>query len=322
MGVRQKDIDQRVAGFVPGGVALLFIGHRQAAAFAAPADFIAGFLQLRHADGFFVHASGQQRRLVEKVGQLGAGITGCASRDDAQVRGRFQLHILGVNLENGLATSNVRQIDGDLAVETTRPQQCRIEHIRPVCGRDDDDPLLSVEAVHFHQQRVERLLAFVIAAAQAVSPAASDGVNFVDEHQTRCVLARLLEHVPHAAGANTDEHLHEIRAADAEEGCIRFAGDGLGQKSLARARRAHHQNAFGNAAAEFLKFLRVLQKLDQFGNFLFGFVHASHVFERGAVLLFAEHPRLALSEAESAFARHLKLADQEKPHQGPEQNEG
>ena len=87
---------------------------------------------------------------------------------------------------------------------------------------------------------------------------AADGVNFVNEHQARRALACLFKHIAHATGTNTDKHLHEIRAADAKEIGISLARNGLGQQGFAGARRANHQYALRNTAAEFLEFLGVL----------------------------------------------------------------
>src|ERR1035437_6023885 len=41
MRVLEQNIHERVAGFVPGGRAFFLVAHRHAAAFAAPADFVA-----------------------------------------------------------------------------------------------------------------------------------------------------------------------------------------------------------------------------------------------------------------------------------------
>src|SRR6185295_13226243 len=100
--------------------------------------------------------------------------------------------------------------------------------------------LLRIETVHFNQQRVQSLLAFIVAAAEAMSPAPPDRVNFVDKDQARSILARLFEHIAHAARADADEHFHKIRTADAEKRRVGLARDGLCEKSLAGAGRAHH----------------------------------------------------------------------------------
>ncbi len=91
---------------------------------------------------------------------------------DKSTAGR-QLHVLGVNLQNALAPAHVRQVDRDLAIKAARAQQRRVQHIGPVRRGDDDDAFLRIEAVHLDQQRIERLLALVVAAAQAVPAAAA-----------------------------------------------------------------------------------------------------------------------------------------------------
>ncbi len=190
-----------------------------------------------------------------------------------------QFHFLGVDPEDFLAALHVGQIDRDLAIETARAQQRGIEHVGTVGGRDDDDAFLRVEAVHLDEQRIERLLALVVTAADAVTAMAADRVDFVDENEAGRGFLALLEHVAHAARADADEHLDEVRAADGEERHVRFAGDGAGEQRLAGARRADQQHAFRNAAAEFLEFLRVAQELDQFLHFLLRFLDAGDVLE-------------------------------------------
>ena len=110
-----------------------------------------------------------------------------------------------------LASDDVGVGHHDLAVEAAGPQQRRVEHVGPVGGGDQDDAFIRLEAVHLHQELVERLLAFVITAAQAGAAMASDRVDLVDEDDAGRVLLGLLEHVAHPARADADEHLDEIR---------------------------------------------------------------------------------------------------------------
>ena len=72
-------------------------------------------------------------------------------------------------LEDLLAASDVRKVHRELPVKSARAQQCRIEHVRPVGGSDNDYAILRVEAVHLNEQRVESLFALVVAAAEAVA---------------------------------------------------------------------------------------------------------------------------------------------------------
>ena len=182
-----------------------------------------------------------KRGFVDDVRQFGAGITGRAARDHLKIDAFRELHFLGMDAQNFFAAFHVGQIDRDLAIETTGTQQRGIEHIGTVRGGDDDDAFLRVEAVHLHEQRIQRLLAFVVSAADAVTAMTTDRVDFVDENDARRGLLALLEHVAHAAGADADKHLDEIRAADREERHVRFAGNGAGEQGFAGSRRSDEQ---------------------------------------------------------------------------------
>src|SRR5690554_3850586 len=144
---------------------------------------------------------------------------------------------------------HVRVRHNNLAVETTGPQQRGIEHIGAVRGSNQDYALVRLEAVHLHQQLVQCLLPLVVTAAEAGTTMAADGVDLVDKDDAGGVLLALFEHVAHPAGADTDEHLDEVRTGDREEGNIRLAGDGARQQGLTRARGADKKAALRNLAA-------------------------------------------------------------------------
>jgi hypothetical protein len=179
-----------------------------------------------------------------------------------------QFDLLDVDAEDFLAAVHIGQADGDLAVETTRAEQRGVEHVRAVGGGDDDDALLGVEAVHFDEQLVECLLAFVVTAAHAVAAVAADGVDFIDENQAGRVLFALFEHVADAGSADADKHFDEVRAGDREERHIRLAGDGAGEQGLAGAGGTDHQHALGDRAAEFLELARIAEEIDDFKQVL------------------------------------------------------
>src|SRR5205823_1034617 len=97
------------------------------------------------------------------------------------------------------------------AVKTARAQQRGIEHIRPVGCSNQDDAVVGFEAVHFDEQLVQRLLAFVVSTAEASATMASDRVDFIDEDDARRILLALLKQVANAACAYAHEHLNKIR---------------------------------------------------------------------------------------------------------------
>ena len=224
----------------------------------------------------------EQGRLVDEVGEVGAGEAGRAARDDLGVDVRRQRHLAHVDLEDLLAADDVGVRHHDLAVEAAGAQQRRVEHVGAVGRGDEDDALVRLEAVHLDEQLVERLLALVVAAAEAGAAMAADRVDLVDEDDAGRVLLALLEHVAHAAGADADEHLDEVGAGDREERHVRLAGDGAGEQRLAGARRADQQHALRDLAAEALELLRVAQELDDLLELLLGLVDAGDVVEGDA----------------------------------------
>ena len=196
-----------------------------------------------------------------------------------------------VHREDALTPVQVGPRHDDAAVEAAGPKDRRVEHVGPVGRGDDDDTLARLEAVHLDEELVERLLALVVTATQPGATMTPDGVDLVDEDDAGRVLLALLEQVAHAGSTDADEHLDEVRAGDAEERNARLAGDGASEQRLAGARRTHEQDALGNAAAEPLKLLGVLQERDDLFAVVLGLVDASDVLEGDLVLGLVEQAR-------------------------------
>ncbi len=119
-----------------------------------------------------------------------------------------------------------------MAVKAAGTEKCGVEDVRTVGRSDDDDSLLGIEAVHFHKELVERLLALVVPAAHAVATVATDRVNLINENQAGRMLFPLLEHVADAGCADPDEHFHEVRSGDGKEGHIRLTCDRAGEEGF------------------------------------------------------------------------------------------
>ena len=210
------------------------------------------------------------------------------------------------------------RLHDDAAVEAAGAQDRGVEDVGAVGRGDDDDALVRLEAVHLDEELVQRLLALVVPAAEAGAAVAADGVDLVDEDDAGRVLLALLEEVAHAARADADEHLDEVGAGDAEERHARLAGDGAREERLAGAGRAHHEHALGDAAAEALELLRVLEEGDDLLDLVLGLVDAGDVGERDLVLRVAQHARLGLAEAHRLAAARLELPHEEEEHDAEE----
>src|SRR6185437_16627468 len=98
----------------------------------------------------------------------------------------------------------------DLPIEAARTEERRIEHVRTVRRRDQNDAVVRFEPVHLHEELIERLLTLVVPAAESGAAMTPDGIDLVDEDDARRVCLALFKQVADAARADADEHLDEI----------------------------------------------------------------------------------------------------------------
>src|ERR1043166_3621654 len=124
----------------------------------------------------------------------------------------------------------------------------------------------------------------------------SDCIDFIDKDDAGSILLALLKQVANTARSDADEHFYEVRTRDRKERDVGFTCHCTGQQSLTSSRRSDQQHTFRNTSAQLLELLRLTQELDDFAQLLFGFIHASYVFERDLFLLHGKQARAALAE--------------------------
>ena len=259
---------------------------------------------------------GEQRRLVDDVGQVGAGHADGALGQPFEVGVRGDGLALGMHLQHCTAARQVGVGHRDLAVEAAGPQQRRIEDVGPVGGRDEDDAGARVEPVHFDQQLVQRLLAFVVTAAEAGAALAAHRVDLVDENDARVVLLGLLEQVAHPRRADADEHLDEVGAGDREKRNSGFPRHRAGQQRLTRSGRAVEQHALGDLGAQRLIAAGVLQEVLDLIELFDRLVDAGNVGKRGLGHVLVEQLGAGFAEPESHSGAALHAGEHhEQTHQ-------
>ena len=228
-----------------------------------------------------------------------------------------------MDFEDFHSAFDVGQRDVNLPIESARPGQGGIEHVDAVGGGADDHLIVGVEAVHFDEDGVEGLLAFIVAAAgESAAAAAADGVDFIQEDDAGAVVLGLLEEIAHAAGADADEHFDEIGTADAEERAVGFAGDGLGEQGFAGAGFADQQDAAGDSTAQALEFLGVLEELDDFHHLFLGLFDSGHIVEGDVGVILGGDFVFALAEAaehSTGTGAVAKLAEDEEPDEAEDE---
>jgi hypothetical protein len=181
---------------------------------------------------------------------------------------------------------------------------------------------VAFEAVHLDQHLVQRLLALVVATAEAGTAMAADRIDFVDEDDARRVLLGVLEHVANAGRADADEHFDEVGTGNAEERHLGFAGDRLREQGLAGTRDCRPSARPWDAAAELLELRGIAQEIDNFLDLFLGLVATGDVGEgnrRSVASSSQSRPRLAERES-TALAAALHLAHEENPDADQQQH--
>ena len=218
-----------------------------------------------------------------------------------------------MDLEDHFPATDIRQIDYDLPVEPARPEQCRIENVGPVGGRNQNHSFIRLKPIHLDQELVESLLALVMAATKTRSPMPSHGIDLVNEDDTRSVGLTLLEQVTHPRGADTHEHLDEIRTGHGEErtGCLTCHRPC--QQRLPGSGSPDEQNAFGKPASQTLETLWILEELDYLLQLRLGLVRPGHFREGRFGCITGQQLGLRAPELERAVASLLHLTEEEDP---------
>jgi len=154
-----------VTCFVVRGVALFFVGQNHGLAFDAHEDFVLGHFEVGHGDELAVLARGPECGLVHQVGKIGAGKSWGTAGDHGKLDIFRQGNFARMHAKNFFAAFYVRPRNDYAAVEASGAEQSRIKHVGAVGGCDQDDAFVRFEAVHFDEQSVQRLFAFVVATA-------------------------------------------------------------------------------------------------------------------------------------------------------------
>src|SRR5882762_10133496 len=94
---------------------------------------------------------------------------------------------------------------------------------------------------------------------------------------------------------------------------MRFAGNRAGEKGIAGAGRADEEDAFGDVCANGFIAFGMLEKVDDFLQFVFGFFTASDVVKGDAGFLLGDVASAAFAEAEDGFAGLAHAAADKSP---------
>ena len=320
--------DDRVTSFVIGGVALFFFRHRHRTTFCAHENLVTRPIEMFHAHLLRVLTRGKQCGFVTEVREIRTREARRTTCDRHLIDVVIEWQLAHVDLEDFGAALDVRQTDDDLAVETAWTQQRRIQNVRTVRCSDDDHAFTTFEAIHLHQQLVQRLLTLIVTTAETRTTMATHGVNFIDEDDAWGVFFGLVKHIADARCTDTDEHFHEVRAGNREKRHTRLTRNRTGEQRLTGARRTDHQDAAWNLATQLLETRWITQKLNELADFFLRFITTGDVSQSDFDFILALHLRARLAERHCALrSARLHLAhhvnpepDEQHPRQNSEQH--
>ena len=238
-----------------------------------------GSFQILLRDGGFAVPRSKQCALVQQIRKIGAGKAGGRLCDGGQIDIVCQRLFACVDLQYLRSSAPVRRADIDLPVEPSGTKQGGVENILAVGRRDDDHALVCREAVHFHEQLVERLLALVVTAAKPCAALTAHRVDLVNEYNSGRNTLGLIEQVAHTACTDAYIKLDKIGAGNGQKRDVCLTGDSSCQQRLAGARRADQQNALGDLRAKLSEFIRVAQEFYDFGKLFLFLIRACNVLK-------------------------------------------
>ena len=315
---RHQPGDDGVARLVIGCELLFLFGIDPALLFVAHDNLQEGIIDFPVADLLLGTTGGQQSRFVQQVLQIGAGEAGGGFGDGVKIHILFKGLFPGVNLHDGLTAFHIGHTDIHLPVKASRTQQGTVQNVGTVGGRQDNDSFIGPEAVHLHQQLIEGLFSFVVAAAQTGSSLAAHSVDLIDKDDGRRMALGLVKQIPHTGSAHAHIQFYKVRTGNGEERHTRFSGHRLGDQCFTSARRAHQQNALGNTGAQLQEFFRSLQKLHHFLQVAFFLIGPGHILESHLLIFAVDHLGPGFAEVHGGFPATVLLVHHIIPEQAKE----
>ena len=130
-----------------------------------------------------------------------------------------QIHLGRYGGEDQTLLASIGQRKLDLAVETARSQERRVERVRSIRGHDDLDVDRLIEAVHLVEQLEQNALHLAVGAGLRVEALRRNRIYLVDEDDGGRVLFGQAKHVAHHARTLAQILLHELGADDSNKRC-------------------------------------------------------------------------------------------------------
>ena len=254
-------------------------------------------------------------RFVHEIGKFCTGKSGSSLRECLEFHIFCKRDVFCVDAENSFAAFHIGAVDDDLTIESSGTHQCRVENIGAVCCGNDNHAAVLFEAVHLHQQLVERLFTFIMTAASPAPrwrPTASissmkmmhGAFFFPCSKRSRTRLAPTPTNISTKSAPEIEKKGTPASPATARASRVFPVPGGPSNNTPAR-----------NFPPEFLKFCRLFQELDDLLQLLFRFVRPRNIQECDFGRAFVQHFCATFAEREYSFRScALHSPHDDEPH--------
>src|SRR6056300_471274 len=160
---------------------------------------------------------GTDRTLIEKVCEVGTREAGCLSGNAFEINIFSQLLVASMDTQNLLTTSDTWESHLNLTIKATWAKKSLIKNIHSVSGCDNHNTSIIVKAIHLSKKLVNSLFAFIIGWLTTSTALLTDGVNFVNEDNTRLIFASNFKEIADPFGAHTDKLFNKVGGGALDE---------------------------------------------------------------------------------------------------------
>ena len=174
-------------------------------------------------------------------------------------------------------TFKIRKFYRYTAVETSRTGQCRVKRFRTVGCCQNNNTVISLKTIHLRKQLVQGLLTFIVSTCHLSVTFLTNGIDLINEYDTRCFFLCLFKEVTNFGCAHTNKHFHKFRTGHREERYIGFTGYCFCQHGFTGTWRAYKENAFRHGGSHVCVFLWVMKVIYNLCKVFLGFILSGYI---------------------------------------------
>ena len=202
--------NHRVSRFMVSGDLFVFIRNDPRRLLHAHDDLVEGVLNILHGYLLITASCCDNSTLIKDIFEFCRGKTGGVTCYCLQIYVIRKGFVAGMNLKNKLSCTHVGKVYCDLLIKTTGAEECTVQNVRAVCCSHDYYAFVFFKTVHLHQELVQRLLSFVMSAAEACAALSAHGIDFVYEYDTGSIFLCLFEGITDSGCTYTDVKFNKV----------------------------------------------------------------------------------------------------------------